>query len=174
MIRSSAATLMLALFAVSSASAQPPPGAAVGGESSASPVASDEEAVKAAVESFLLAIGSYDLEALPPMFTANANIGVAGFREGQWVAMTYTFDEFHSMLKSRTNPSRYQEHVSQFTVHVERGALAFVRADATLIRDGQARSHNIDYFTLLKDRGVWKFLSASYVATPIVPHLSAP
>jgi ketosteroid isomerase-like protein len=131
-------------------------------------IASDEAAVKAAVERFLLAIGDRDLDALPAMFTANANIGVARVRDDEWHAITYTFEEFHSMLKSRINSAKYQEPVSHFTVHVERGALAFVRADATLIRDGQPRSNNIDYFTLLKDDGVWKFLSASYVSTRIV------
>jgi len=45
--------------------------------------------------------------------------------------------------------------------------MAFVRADATVIRDGQARSRNIDYFTLVREDGAWKFLSASYVAKPI-------
>jgi len=167
MNRSTLTVLIFALFAVCDALAKPPPGAAAGDELIGASIVSDEEAVKAAVNRFLLAAGNYDLDALPPMFTANANIGVAGHRDGEWRAITYTFEEFHSMLKSRTNPSRYQEPVAHFTVHIDRGALAFVRADATLIRNGQPRSHNIDYFTLLKDDGIWKFLSASYVATPI-------
>ncbi len=159
--------LVLCLLTVCAASAQPPRGESVGSVMSDNSVDSDEAAVKVAVERFLLAIGNRDLEALPAMFTANANIGVARFRDDEWRAITYTFEEFHSMLKSRTNAAKYQEPVSHFTVHVERGALAFVRADATLIQDGQPRSHNIDYFTLLKDDGIWKFLSASYVSTRI-------
>jgi hypothetical protein len=127
----------------------------------------DEEAVKAVVNRFLIAIGNYDLDALPAMFTANANIGAVSLHEGQWHTSTYTFEDFHSVLKARTNPSPYQEHVSDFTVHVEAGGLAFVRANATLIREDRARSINIDYFTLMKEAGVWKILSASYVATPI-------
>ena len=47
--------------------------------------------------------------------------------------------------------------------------MAFVRADATVIVDDQVRSHNIDYFTLVRDGGTWKFLSASYVAKPVSP-----
>ncbi len=160
--------LVLCLLAVCSASARPPKGESVNSDLSDNSVDTDEAAVKSAVERFLLAIGNRDLEALPAMFTENANIGVARFRDDEWRATTYTFEEFHSMLKSRTNAGKYQEPVSHFTVHVERGALAFVRADATLISDGQPRSHNIDYFTLLKDDGIWKFLSASYVSTRIV------
>lgn len=167
MNRSLLAVLALAFGAACSAPARFPGSEPPGSDAAGAAIASDEEAVKAVVNRFLLAIGDYDLEALPPMFTANANIGVASLRDGQWRAITYTFEEFHAMLKARENPSRYEEPVSQFTVHVDRGALAFVRADATLIRDGRRRSHNIDYFTLLKDNGRWKFLSASYVATPI-------
>ena len=158
---------ILFLIWVCSASAQPATGEPLGRDLGENPAVTDRAAVEAAVEAFLLAIGSRDLEALPPMFLANANIGVARIRGGEWGATTYTFEEFHSMLKSKPSSSKYQEPVSHFTVHVERGALAFVRADATLIADGQPRSHNIDYFTLLKDNGVWKFLSASYVSTPI-------
>jgi hypothetical protein len=57
--------------------------------------------------------------------------------------------------------------VSEFTVHIDDGQLAFVRADARLIRDGQVRSHNIDYFTLIRDNdGTWKFVNGSYTAKP--------
>jgi ketosteroid isomerase-like protein len=124
----------------------------------------EEDAVKAAVDSFLVAIGNYDLEALRPMFVSNANIGSVRLSEGTWQTTTYSFEEFYSRLQSRPNPVKYQEPVSHYTVHVERGGLAFVRADATLMRDGQARSNNIDYFILVKDDGIWRFLSASYVA----------
>lgn len=161
------AGLMLFLVWVFSASAQPATRESLAGDLADNPADTDKAAVEAAVEAFLLAIGNRDLEALPPMFLANSNIGVARIRGGEWVATSYSFEEFHSMLKSKPNSSKYQEPVSHFTVHVERGGLAFVRADATLIVDGQPRSHNIDYFTLLKDNGVWKFLSASYVSTPI-------
>jgi hypothetical protein len=42
-----------------------------------------------------------------------------------------------------------------------------VRAAATVMRDGQARSRNIDYFTLMRDKtGQWKFVNGSYTAKP--------
>lgn len=44
---------------------------------------------------------------------------------------------------------------------------SLVAALVMAFSDGRPRSHNIDYFTLLKDDGTWKFLSASYVATAI-------
>jgi hypothetical protein len=45
--------------------------------------------------------------------------------------------------------------------------MAFVRADATFIVEDRVVSHNIDYFTLVRDGGAWRFLSASYVARPV-------
>ena len=119
------------------------------------------------VDSFLVAIGNYDLETVRPLFAPHANIGGVWLKEGVWRTTTYTFAQFDSLVTSRPDPTGYQEPVSHYTVHVEPGGLAFVRADAALIKEGRARSHNIDYFTLIKEEGAWRILSASYVATPI-------
>lgn len=52
-------------------------------------------------------------------------------------------------------------------MHIDDDQLAFVRADAKLIRNGKVRSHNIDYFTLIRDSaGDWKFVNGSYTAKP--------
>jgi len=127
----------------------------------------DERAVTDVVERFLRAAGRYDLDSLPLFFAPDANIGAASLRDGEWVTSTLTFDEWHASLGERTNPRPYTEPVSEFTVHVDNGQLAFVRADATLMRDGQAQSHNIDYFTLIRHDGIWKILSGSYTSVPI-------
>ena len=128
----------------------------------------DEQAVKDLVGSFLIALGEGDLDAIPEMFVSNANIGTASLREGKWVASTKTFGEWFAELKARTTWTRFREPVTKFTVHIEDGQMAFVRADATVIVDDVARSRNIDYFTLVREEGAWKFLSASYVAKPVV------
>jgi len=80
-----------------------------------------------------------------------------------------SFGEWMASLRERSEWSRFREPVSEYAIHVEDSIIAFVRADATLVTDGQARSHNIDYFTLVREDGAWKFLSASYVARPISP-----
>ena len=98
---------------------------------------------------------------------SNANIGTASLREGKWVASTKTFKEWIGELKAETSWTRFREPVTEFTVHIEDGQMAFVRADATLIVEDQVVSHNIDYFTLVRDGGAWRFLSASYVARPV-------
>jgi len=127
----------------------------------------DEEAVRLHVERFLAALGEGNLDAVPDMFVADANIGTAVIREGSWVTSTTTFEKWMSSLRELTTWNRFSEPVSEYTIHIEESTMAFVRADATVFRDGQARSHNIDYFTLVRENGKWKFLSASYVARPI-------
>ena len=137
------------------------------GQSGALAQSDDEEAAKELVESFLTAVGDGNLDALPGMFASNANIGTASLRDGSWVTSTMTFDDWLTKAREQATWIRYREPVSNFTIHVEDSIMAFVRADATLFIDGQARSHNIDYFTLVREDGVWKFLSASYTAKPI-------
>jgi hypothetical protein len=127
----------------------------------------DEQIVTDFVEQFLTTLGDGDLDAIPAMFVSNANIGAASWREGKWVASTKTFEEWFIELKAETTWTRFREPVAEFTVHIEKGQMAFVRADATFIVDDQIFSHNIDYFTLVRDGGAWKFLSASYVAQPV-------
>lgn len=130
-------------------------------------IVSEKAAVKNLIERFLTSIGNYDLDSLPKMFSENANIGGASFRNGQWTSFTMSFAEFLELLKSRTNPSKYTEPVSKFTIHMDGGMLAFVKADAVLISNGIPRSNNYDYFTLIKEHGEWKILNGSYVSIPI-------
>ena len=139
------------------------------GLSSAMAQTEDEESAKNLVESFLLAVGDRNLDTLPDMFVSNANIGTASLRDGSWVTSTMTFDEWLATLREETTWTRFREPVAEFTVYVEDSRMAFVRADATLFVDDQARSYNIDYFTLVRENGARKFLSASYVAKPVAP-----
>jgi len=127
----------------------------------------EEQAVVQVVERFLRAAGRYDLDSIPLLFTANANIAATSRRDGESVSSTWAIDEWVAALRARPNPRPYTEPVSEFTVRVDNGQLAFVRADATLMRDGRAQSHNIDYFTLILQGGTWKILSGSYTTTPL-------
>lgn len=131
---------------------------------------SPEEEVKAMVERFLAAAGGGDLDALPAMFAPGASIASAALRQGRWVTTSQSFESWLSALRAAPRGAPYQEPVSEFTVHIADGQLAFVRADAFLIRDGQRRSHNVDYFTLLRDAdGHWKFVNGSYTTKPVPP-----
>lgn len=125
----------------------------------------DEKAVKKLVESFLIAVGNGDLEAIKPMFLPKATIGGASLREGKWNTFTTTIEDY--LASKNENATRFTEPVSNYTIHISEEQLAFVKADAILYREGKAQSHNMDYFTLLKENGTWKFLSAAYTAKPI-------
>lgn len=128
---------------------------------------SDKIAVKTLIERFLTAAGNYDVNAMPEIFCEKANIGGASLRDGKWNTFTMTIGEYLEILKSDSNPTKYTEPVSKFTIHMENGMLAFVKADAILKVNGIPKTNNFDYFTLIKEDGNWKILNGSYVSVPI-------
>jgi predicted ester cyclase len=126
----------------------------------------DETEVIETVEHFLFAAGNYDIEAMSNMMTDHANVGSVSLKDGERVINTMTIQDFFDVIKKRTTHP-YFEPVKEYTIHLNDDHLAFVRADATLYAYGVPQSHNMDYFTLMKDGESWKFLSLSYSATPI-------
>jgi len=127
-------------------------------------LAKDGMAVKDVVKQFLTAASNYDIDAMPNLFTKNANIAGASFKNEKWNTYNITLEEFMVMLRSETNPTKYTEPVSKFTIHISEGKLAFVKADATLIVEDKAQRHNFDYFTLIKGNRGWKIINGSYVS----------
>jgi len=126
----------------------------------------DETEVLETVEHFLFAAGNYDIGAMSNMMTNHANVGSVSLKDGERVINTMTVQDFFDGIKRRTTRP-YIEPVREYTIHLNDDHLAFVRADATLYAYGVPQSHNMDYFTLMKDGESWKFLSLSYSATPI-------
>tara|TARA_R110000737_G_scaffold182215_1_gene205611 strand:+ start:78041 stop:78439 length:399 start_codon:yes stop_codon:yes gene_type:complete len=124
----------------------------------------EKAAVKKVVEEFLTAAGNYDLDAISKLFCEKANISGASLRDGKWKTYTMTFHEWMERLKTYKEPTKYTEPVSEFTVHMEMGMLAFVKADAIFTINGEPRNNNLDYFTLIKEDGKWKILNGSYVS----------
>lgn len=124
----------------------------------------EHQAARAAVERFLDVLGNRQLDQLPALFAPKATMVVVRQRDGQWSHTTSTVDEFLATLKAQPTPTLFKEPLTNVTVQVEDGHLAFVRADFTVVIDGQVRSHGVDYFTLVKDGGAWKLLNASYTS----------
>ncbi len=129
--------------------------------------AEDERALKEVVEKFLTAAGNHDVATMRTLFLPNANIGGYSYREGKWTSYTMTTEEWFERISKSTNSKPYTEPVSNYTIHISEGKLAFVKADAVLHSDGQPRSHNMDFFVLMKENDQWKFLSGSYTSVPI-------
>lgn len=129
----------------------------------------DERDVRAAVERFLDVLGNRRLDELPALFAPKATMVVVRLRDGQWSHTTSTVDEFLVTLRGQATPTIFREPLTNVSVHVEDGHLAFLRADFTVVVEGQVRSHGIDYFTLVKDGGAWKLVNASYTSKPGPP-----
>ncbi|MEH6765492.1 MAG: ester cyclase [Aequorivita antarctica] len=126
----------------------------------------DEADVKATVEQFLIVAGNYNLDAMAKMMSDNANLAIARLRDGKWTTETMLLSEYFEAAKNRTNRP-YFEPVKEYTIHVSDGNLAFVKADAVLHAFGVPLLNNIDYFTLIKENEVWKFINISFTSTRI-------
>lgn len=129
----------------------------------------DHQAARAAVARFLDVLGQRQLEQLPALFAPKATMVVVRERDGAWTHTTSTVDEFLATLKAQASPTTFEEPLTNVTVQVEDGHLAFVRANFTVVIGGQVRSHGVDYFTLVKDGGAWKLLNASYTSKSGAP-----
>lgn len=129
----------------------------------------DHQAARAAVERFLEVLGTRQLDQLPALFAPKATMVVVRNRDGQWSHTTSTVDEFLATLKAQATATTFAEPLTNVSVHVEDGQLAFVRADFTIVIGGQVRSHGVDYFTLVKDGGAWKLVNASYTSKTGAP-----
>lgn len=127
----------------------------------------DQAAVKTQVERLLVAVGDHDYETLRGMFLPGGNVGFASLRNGAWVTGSKSVDDWIADEKQNGNPQKYSERASKFRIQIFDGHLANVVAEATLNRDGVPKSRNMDNFILIKQADGWKFLTASYTATPI-------
>lgn len=126
----------------------------------------DEQNVKATIEQFLIVAGNYNLDAMANMMADKANLAIASLRDGQWTTETKLMDDYFPEARKRTNRP-YFEPVKEYTIHISEGHLAFVKADAVLHAFGVPLLNNIDYFTLIKQNGVWKFINLSFTSTRI-------
>lgn len=122
-----------------------------------------ETEIVAAVERFLFNAGNYDTLKMRDCFWQNANIGTNWIKDGKWESGTMTFDGYLELVKDR--PLRpYYEPVHQYTIHISKDQLAFVKAEATLYRFGVPRSANDDFFTLMRTADGWRIVNGSYTA----------
>lgn len=126
----------------------------------------DESDAKAAVDSFLTALGNDELNKVRALMLPNANIAYFSTSDENSTVTTMSADQFISQREGRQN-RKFKEPVAQYTVNISQGKLAFVRADATVVYDGIPSHHTSDFFILMKDNDVWKILSGSYTAQPL-------
>ncbi len=126
----------------------------------------DEEDVKATVDQFLIVAGNYDLVAMAEMMAHKASLAIARFKDGGWTTETMLMDDYFEAAKNSKNRP-YYEPLNNYIIHVTEGHLAFLKADGLLHAYGIPLKNNIDYFTLIKENGIWKFVNLSFTSTPI-------
>jgi hypothetical protein len=106
---------------------------------------------------------SYDLPAIEEIIMPSANIGIVSWRDGEWVSSDITFENYIERIGKR-ELIPYYEPPRTYNVEISEGQLAFVKADCILHRLGIARSHNVDFFMLIKNDGKWKMVNASFTS----------
>ncbi len=126
----------------------------------------DEKAVLQVVEQFLDDLGNHRADKVTAAVAPKGSISVVRQRDGQWTTTYQTFEEWLAGLKGQASGPTFREPLTNVSVSVESGRLAHVRADFTVVVDGQVRSHGVDYFTLAKDGDAWKMLHIAYTSFP--------
>jgi hypothetical protein len=128
---------------------------------------SDQKAVQDAVEAFLLHLGEGEFDKLAADFAPKAIIVVARERDGQWSNSYQTGEEWLAALRRNANFSKFREPITNVNVTVDSGALAYLRADFQVVRDGKPLSHGVDQFTLVREEGRWKVAVVAYTSMAV-------
>lgn len=126
----------------------------------------DQKAVQQTVESFLLHLGDHEYDKVAADLTPKALIAITRDRDGQWSNSFQTGDEWMAALKKNANPVTFREPLTNITVTIDDGHLAFLRADFQVLRDGKAQSHGVDQFTLVREGSAWKIAVVAYTSIP--------
>ena len=128
----------------------------------------EEQELIGVVERFLEVAGKRDHDAMQAMLAPAAIVGRANLSDGKWTGSALSLEQYFSDTRnSPTVLAPYTETVQDYTIHVQDGQLAFVKADATFLPEGKPARNNIDFFTLIRLGGEWKFLSIAWVGKPL-------
>jgi Domain of unknown function (DUF4440) len=129
--------------------------------------AGDQKAVQDAVEAFLLHLGDGDFDKVAADLAPKSIVVIARERDGQWSNSYQTGDEWLAALRGNTNFSKFREPITNVKVTVDSAALAYLRADFQIVRDGKSLSHGVDQFTLVREEGRWKIAAVAYTSMPV-------
>ena len=124
----------------------------------------EHKAVQEAVEAFLLHLGDGEFDKVAADMSAKALIVVVRQREGKSVNTYETGDAWVASLKRNTNFSKFREPITNVKITIDSDALAYLRADFQVVRDGKTLSHGVDQFTLVREDGRWKIASVAYTS----------
>ena len=161
-------TLVAALLSAPAAGQTVSPGLEL-----ANPEMADADARREAqerVEAFLHALGRRNVAAIRGMLAPKALIAVVGQRaDGTFVNTYSTGEEFLAKFEQSAGQPPFEEPITNVRVTVDSGRLAHLRADFTIVRNGQVVSSGVDHFTLLKEPDGWKIAAIAYTSLPGAP-----
>jgi len=125
-------------------------------------VVDQQSDVQAAVEGFLTHLGDGDFDKVaadlaPKSIVVIARAGTNSYQTGE---------EWLAGLRRNPNPTTFREPLTNLHVTIDSEALAYLRADFAIIRDGTTQSHGVDQFTLTREGGVWRVAVVAFTSIP--------
>ena len=124
-------------------------------------VVDEQQEVQAAVEKFLQHLGDGQFDSVAGDLAPKAMVVIARVGAGN----TYqTGEEWLAALKRNANFTKFREPISHVQITIDSSALAYVRADFEVVRDGRTVSHGVDQFTLTRENGEWKVAVVAYTS----------
>ena len=127
---------------------------------------SQEKAVQAYVEDWLLRLGDHRFDTLDADFAAKSLVVTVREQNGKWTTTYQPGDAWLAGLKKNPNPVNFREPITNVKVTIDSDALAYLRADFKVVRDGKEMSSGVDQFTLVKEDGRWKIATIAYTSQP--------
>ncbi|HEY2907037.1 MAG TPA: hypothetical protein VGJ29_14135 [Vicinamibacterales bacterium] len=133
----------------------------------------DHKAVQDAVAAFLLHLGDHEFDKVATDLSAKSIIIVvrerpaSGAGQAEWTNSYQTGESWVETLKKNPNPTTFREPLTNVSVTIDSGRLAYVRADFQTVRDGKVGSSGVDQFTLTLENGAWKIAAIAYTSLPV-------
>jgi len=128
---------------------------------------SADAGVRAAVDAFLQHLGDGEFDKVAADLTAHSMLIVVRQQNGRWTNTYETGEAWVAGLKKNANFTKFREPISNVAVTVDSDALAYVRADFHVEREGKRLSHGVDQFTLVRESGQWKIAAVAYTSMPV-------
>jgi hypothetical protein len=125
-------------------------------------VVDQQSDVQTAAERFLTHLGDGDFDKVAADLAPKSIVVIT--RGG---TNTYqTGEEWLAGLRRNANFTKFREPITNVQITIDSQALAYLRADFEVVRDGKAQSHGVDQFTLTREGGAWKVAVVAFTSIP--------
>ena len=147
--------------------------------------ATDHKTALDAVQGFLLHLGEGDFDMVAADLAPKSLVIVARERDGgrgrasgatapaasavdsTWINSFQTGEEWLAALRRNEHFVKFREPLTNVRVTIDSNALAYLRADFQVVREGRAVSHGVDQFTLVREDGRWKLAAVAYTSMTV-------